>query len=44
VGIRRPMCASRVMGPKEISSRERKVRPRQSMVSVKRQRKPGGAQ
>jgi hypothetical protein len=41
VGVRRPMCASRVMGPKEISSRERKVRPRQSMVSVKRQRKPG---
>jgi hypothetical protein len=42
VGCRRPMCASRVMGPKEISSRDRKVRPRQSMVSVKRQRKPGG--
>jgi hypothetical protein len=42
VGSRRPMCASRVMGPKELSRRERKVRPRQSMVSVKRQRKPGG--
>jgi hypothetical protein len=42
VGQRRPMCASTVSGPKQISSRERKVRPRMSMVSVKRQRKPGG--
>ncbi|CAO2650854.1 Nn.00g091510.m01.CDS01 [Neocucurbitaria sp. VM-36] len=43
VGQRRPMCASVVSGPKQISSRERKVRPRRSMVSVKRQRKPKGA-
>lgn len=43
VGARRPMCASVVSGPKQISSRERKARPRRSMVSVKRQRKPGGA-
>jgi hypothetical protein len=42
VGARRPMCASMVSGPKQISTRERKVRPRRSMVSVKRQRKPGG--
>jgi hypothetical protein len=43
VGQRRPMCASMVSGPKQISSRERKQRPRRSMVSVKRQRKPQGA-
>jgi hypothetical protein len=43
VGMRRPMCASVVMGPKQISSRERKVRPRRSMVSVKRQRRPKGS-
>lgn len=42
VGSRRPMCASLVSGPKQVSSRERKARPRRSMVSVKRQRKPGG--
>ncbi|XP_014560204.1 hypothetical protein COCVIDRAFT_89890 [Bipolaris victoriae FI3] len=42
VGQRRPMCASTVSGPKQISSRERKQRPRRSMVSVKRQRKPKG--
>jgi hypothetical protein len=40
VGARRPMCASLVGGPKMISSRERKERPRRSMVSVKAQRKP----
>ena len=40
VGQRRPMCASTVMGPKQISSRDRKVRPRRSMVSVKGQRRP----
>lgn len=40
VGQRRPMCASTVSGPKQIASRERKVRPRRSMVSVKRQRAP----
>ena len=40
VGQRRPMCASLVSGPKYIASRDRKVRPRPSMVSVKRQRKP----
>ncbi|KAH8717118.1 hypothetical protein GQ44DRAFT_751888 [Phaeosphaeriaceae sp. PMI808] len=43
IGARRPMCASTVSGPKSISSRERKARPRRSMISVKRQRKPGGA-
>ncbi|OAK98013.1 hypothetical protein IQ06DRAFT_279020 [Phaeosphaeriaceae sp. SRC1lsM3a] len=42
VGARRPMCASMTSGPKIIAARDRKVRPRQSMVSVKRQRKPGG--
>ncbi|KAF1851975.1 uncharacterized protein K460DRAFT_351831 [Cucurbitaria berberidis CBS 394.84] len=42
VGQRRPMCASTVSGPKQIASRDRKARPRRSMVSVKRQRKPGG--
>jgi hypothetical protein len=42
VGARRPMCASTVMGPKSVSSRERVARPRRSMVSVKRQRRPGG--
>jgi hypothetical protein len=40
VGQRRPMCASTVSGPKYVASRDRKVRPRRSMVSVKRQRKP----
>ena len=40
VGARRPMCASTVMGPKSVSSRERVARPRRSMVSVKRQRRP----
>ncbi|KAJ4368779.1 Mitochondrial ribosome small subunit biogenesis protein [Neocucurbitaria cava] len=44
VGQRRPMCASVVSGPKRVASRERKVRPRRSMVSVKRQRKPKGAE
>ncbi|USP81013.1 Genetic interactor of prohibitins 3, mitochondrial [Curvularia clavata] len=44
VGQRRPMCASTVSGPKQISSRERKQRPRRSMVSVKKQRKPKGAE
>lgn len=42
VGQRRPMCASLVSGPKRIASRDRKVRPRRSMVSVKRQRMPAG--
>jgi hypothetical protein len=42
VGQRRPMCASTVSGPKYVASRDRKVRPRRSMVSVKRQRKPKG--
>lgn len=42
VGARRPMCASTVMGPKSVSSRERVARPRRSIVSVKRQRRPGG--
>jgi hypothetical protein len=41
VGVRRPMCASLVGGPKVIGKRERKERPRRSMVSVKAQRKPG---
>ncbi|KAF1917176.1 hypothetical protein BDU57DRAFT_517700 [Ampelomyces quisqualis] len=40
VGARRPMCASTVSGPKHVPSRDRKVRPPRSMVSVKRQRKP----
>jgi hypothetical protein len=40
VGVRRPMCASTVMGPKQVSSRERIARPRRSMKSVKQQRKP----
>ncbi|KAF2866077.1 hypothetical protein BDV95DRAFT_584841 [Massariosphaeria phaeospora] len=40
VGVRRPMCASVVSGPRVVSSRERAARPRRSMVSVKRQRKP----
>ncbi|KNG50047.1 gtp-binding protein [Stemphylium lycopersici] len=44
VGQRRPMCASTVSGPKQIASRDRKMRPRRSMVSVKRQRKPKGAE
>ncbi|KAF2036178.1 hypothetical protein EK21DRAFT_52345 [Setomelanomma holmii] len=44
VGARRPMCASLVSGPKMVSSRESKARPRRSMVSVKRQRKPGGGE
>lgn len=42
VGVRKPMCASTVMGPKQVSSRERIARPRRSMRSVKAQRKPGG--
>ena len=42
VGARRPMCASTVAGPRIVSSRDRKARPRRSMVSVKRQRKAGG--
>ncbi|KAF1836871.1 hypothetical protein BDW02DRAFT_566641 [Decorospora gaudefroyi] len=41
VGQRRPMCASLVSGPKQQSEREKKARPRRSMVSVKRQRRPG---
>lgn len=40
VGARAPMCASLVNGPKVLSSRDRKARPRRSMVTVKRQRKP----
>jgi hypothetical protein len=40
VGQRRPMCASTVSGPKYVASRDRKARPKRSMVSVKRQRKP----
>lgn len=43
VGARRPMCASTVMGPKSVSSRERIARPRRSMKSVKQQRKPTGS-
>ena len=43
VGARRPMCASTVSGPKHIPSRDRKVRPPRSMVSVKMQRKPKSA-
>ncbi|KAH7090781.1 hypothetical protein FB567DRAFT_520627 [Paraphoma chrysanthemicola] len=42
VGYRRPMCASLVSGPKQVGKRDRKARPRRSMVSVKGQRKPGG--
>ncbi|KAF2829638.1 hypothetical protein CC86DRAFT_367594 [Ophiobolus disseminans] len=42
VGQRRPMCASLVGGPKSVATRDRKERPRRSMVSVKGQRKPGG--
>jgi hypothetical protein len=42
VGVRRPMCASVVSGPKIVSSRERTARPRRSMVSVKGQRRPKG--
>ncbi|KAH9875455.1 hypothetical protein J1614_004947 [Plenodomus biglobosus] len=42
VGQRRPMCASLVSGPKQIAARDRKARPRRSMVSVKRQRAPKG--
>ncbi|KAH7399086.1 hypothetical protein DE146DRAFT_656505 [Phaeosphaeria sp. MPI-PUGE-AT-0046c] len=42
VGARRPMCASTTSGPKVIAARDRKARPRRSMVSVKRQRQPGG--
>jgi hypothetical protein len=44
VGQRRPMCASRVSGPKQVASRDRKARPRRSMVSVKTQRKPKAAE
>jgi len=40
VGQRRPMCASAVNGPRYVPGRDRKVRPRQSMVSVKNQRAP----
>ncbi|KAH7382170.1 hypothetical protein BKA66DRAFT_463906 [Pyrenochaeta sp. MPI-SDFR-AT-0127] len=40
VGQRRPMCASLVSGPKQVASRDRRARPRRSMVSVKRQRRP----
>ncbi|KAF2107244.1 hypothetical protein BDV96DRAFT_589398 [Lophiotrema nucula] len=40
VGVRRPMCGSVLGGPKYVSKRERKARPRRSMVSVKKQRKP----
>lgn len=42
VGARMPMCASVVLGPKIVSSRERSARPRRSMKSAKAQRKPGG--
>ncbi|PSN61121.1 hypothetical protein BS50DRAFT_578532 [Corynespora cassiicola Philippines] len=40
VGVRQPMCGSVWGGPKPVSSRERKARPRRSMASVKHQRKP----
>jgi len=40
VGVRQPMCASVVSGPRYVSSRDRPTRPRRSMVSVKAQRKP----
>ncbi|KAH7117027.1 hypothetical protein B0J11DRAFT_538151 [Dendryphion nanum] len=40
IGARMPMCGSILGGPKQVSSRERKARPRRSMVSVKSQRKP----
>lgn len=42
VGSRRPMCASVVSGPRIVASRDRTVRPRRSMVSVKRQRQAKG--
>jgi hypothetical protein len=42
IGARMPMCGSVLGGPKPVSSRDRKARPRRSMVSVKRQRKPQG--
>ena len=42
IGQRKPMCASTVSGPKYVASRDRKERPRRSMVSVKRQRGKGG--
>ncbi|KAF2005093.1 hypothetical protein P154DRAFT_457646, partial [Amniculicola lignicola CBS 123094] len=41
IGIRPPMCGSVLGGPKQVSSRERKGRPRRSMVSVKAQRRSG---
>ncbi|KAF2708532.1 hypothetical protein K504DRAFT_468856 [Pleomassaria siparia CBS 279.74] len=40
VGNRMPMCGSVLGGPRHVSTRDRKARPRRSMVSVKRQRKP----
>ncbi|KAF2202063.1 hypothetical protein GQ43DRAFT_392848 [Delitschia confertaspora ATCC 74209] len=40
IGVRQPMCASVLGGPKPVSKRDRKARPRRSMVSVKAQRKP----
>jgi hypothetical protein len=43
VGARRPMCASLVGGPKVLASRDRKMRPRRSMVSVKKRRPKGTA-
>ncbi|KAF2130713.1 hypothetical protein P153DRAFT_430060 [Dothidotthia symphoricarpi CBS 119687] len=39
VGARRPMCASAVSGPRQISSRERTVRPRRSMMEERKERK-----
>jgi hypothetical protein len=41
VGVRRPMGASVLGGPRVKGRNERKVRPRPSMKSVKAQRKPG---
>ena len=42
IGVRQPMCASVLGGPKHVSKRDRKARPRMSMVSVKARRKPKG--
>ncbi|KAF2263168.1 hypothetical protein CC78DRAFT_466374 [Lojkania enalia] len=43
IGIRQPMCGSVLGGPRYVPSRERKARPRRSMVAVKRQRRPQAA-
>jgi hypothetical protein len=42
VGTRKPMCASVLAGPKYVAKRDRKARPRMSMVSVKARRKRKG--